>query len=131
MVRIAKGVTLVVGLGLSGRAICRHLSRLKIPFMVADTRAEPPGLDDFRSTHPGVAIHCGSLTLLDLRDVEEVVVSPGLDPRMPGLKELADQLNPRTGEPMVVGEMALFVRATNTPIAAITGSNAKSTVTTL
>ena len=131
MVQVAKGVTLVVGLGLSGRAICRHLSRLDVPYMVADTRAEPPGLDDFRAAHPGVEIHCGSLTELDLRDVEEVVVSPGLDPRMPGLKELADQLNPRTGEPMVVGEMALFVRAAKAPIAAITGSNAKSTVTTL
>jgi UDP-N-acetylmuramoylalanine--D-glutamate ligase len=50
---------------------------------------------------------------------------------MPGLKELADKLNPRTGEPMVVGEIALFVRAAKAPIAAITGSNAKSTVTTL
>ncbi|MGP9767592.1 UDP-N-acetylmuramoyl-L-alanine--D-glutamate ligase [Halomonas sp. AOP13-D3-9] len=131
MVQVAKGLTLVVGLGISGRAICRHLSRLKVPYMVADTRAEPPGLDDFKSSHPGVEVHCGPLTSLDLRDVEEVVVSPGLDPRMPGLKELADQLNPRTGEPRVVGEIALFVRAANAPIAAITGSNAKSTVTTL
>ena len=131
MVRVAKRLTLVVGLGVSGRAICRHLSRLNVPYMVADTRTEPPGLDDFRSAHPGIAIHCGSLTSLDLSDVEEVVISPGLDPRMPGLAALADQLNPRTGEPRVVGEMALFVRATNTPIAAITGSNAKSTVTTL
>lgn len=131
MVQVAKGLTLVVGLGISGRAICRHLSRLNVPYMVADTRAEPPGLDDFQAAHPGVEIHCGPLTSLDLRDVEEVVVSPGLDPRMPGLIELADQLNPRTGEPMVVGEIALFVRAANAPIAAITGSNAKSTVTTL
>ncbi|MBL1266839.1 MAG: UDP-N-acetylmuramoyl-L-alanine--D-glutamate ligase [Halomonas sp.] len=131
MVRVAKGLTLVVGLGLSGRAICRHLSRLKVPYMVADTRAEPPGLDDFKAAHPGVDIHCGPLSSLDLRDVEEVVISPGLDPRMPGLKELADQLNPRTGDPMVVGEIALFVRAANAPIAAITGSNAKSTVTSL
>ena len=131
MVRVAKGLTLVVGLGLSGRAICRHLSRLNVPYMVADTRDQPPGLDDFRTAHPGIEIHCGSLTLLDLQDVEEVVVSPGLDPRMPGLKEMADQINPRTGEPKVVGEIALFVRAANAPIAAITGSNAKSTVTTL
>lgn len=131
MVQVAKGLTLVVGLGLSGRAICRHLSRLNVPYMVADTRAEPPGLDDFRAAHPGIEIHCGPLTSLDLRDVEEVVVSPGLDPHMPGLKELANQLNPRTGEPRVVGEIALFVRAANAPIAAITGSNAKSTVTTL
>lgn len=131
MVQVAKGVTLVVGLGLSGRAICRHLSRLNTPYMVADTRSAPPGLDDFRTAHPGIDVHCGALTALDLRDVEEVVISPGLDPRMPGLKEIADQVNPRTGEPRVVGEMALFVRATKTPIAAITGSNAKSTVTTL
>lgn len=131
MVRVAKGLTLVVGLGVSGRAICRHLSRLAVPFMVADTRAEPPGLDDFQAAHPGVEVHCGALTALDLRDVKEVVVSPGLDPRMPGLAALAEQTNPHTGEPLVVGEIALFARAAKAPIAAITGSNAKSTVTTL
>ncbi|BBI50240.1 hypothetical protein HORIV_26610 [Vreelandella olivaria] len=116
MVRVAKGLTLVVGLGVSGRAICRHLSRLDVPYMVADTRAEPPGLKEFQAAHPGIEVHCGPLTLLNLQDVAEVVVSPGLDPRMPGLKELADQLNPRTGEPMVVGEIALFVRAAKAPL---------------
>lgn len=131
MDRVANGLTLVVGLGVSGRAICRHLSRLNVPYMVADTRAEPPGLDDFRAAHPAIDIYRGPLTALDLSDVTEVVVSPGLDPRMPGLKELADRLNPHTGEPMVVGEIALFVRAAKAPVAAITGSNAKSTVTTL
>ena len=65
MVKVPKGVTLVVGLGLSGRAICRHLARLGVPFMVADTREAPPGLDDFRAAHPGVATHCGPLTALD------------------------------------------------------------------
>jgi UDP-N-acetylmuramoylalanine--D-glutamate ligase len=69
--------------------------------------------------------------MLDLSQVEEVVVSPGIDPRTPGLGALADEINPHTGEPRVVGEIALFVRATAAPIAAITGSNAKSTVTTL
>lgn len=131
MVRVAKGLTLVVGLGLSGRAICRHLSRLNVPYMVADTRAVPPGLEDFRAAHPGVEIHCGSLTSLDLTDIREVVISPGLDPRMAGLEGLANRISPYTGEPMVVGEIALFSRAAKAPIAAITGSNAKSTVTTL
>ncbi|TVP50888.1 MAG: UDP-N-acetylmuramoyl-L-alanine--D-glutamate ligase [Halomonas sp.] len=131
MVRVAKGLTLVVGLGLSGRAICRHLTRLDVPYMVADTRAVPPGLDDFRAAHPGVEIYCGSLASLDLTDAHEVVISPGLDPRMAGLEGLAERLNPNTGEPMVVGEIALFARAASAPIAAITGSNAKSTVTTL
>lgn len=131
MVKVPKGVTLVVGLGISGRAICRHLERQRVPYMVADTRAVPPGMDDFHAAHSGVEIHCGPLTALDLSEVEEVVVSPGVDPRTPGLDALAGRLREATGEPLVIGEIALFVRAARAPIAAITGSNAKSTVTTL
>ncbi|MBB3231582.1 UDP-N-acetylmuramoyl-L-alanine--D-glutamate ligase [Halomonas stenophila] len=130
MVKVPKGMTLVVGLGVSGRAICRHLQRLGRPFMVVDTRAEPPGLEAFRDAHPGVAVHCGPLTDLDMGATREVVVSPGVDPRSPGLADLAGHRGPQ-GEPLVVGEMALFVRACRVPIAAITGANAKSTVTTL
>ncbi|KGE79590.1 UDP-N-acetylmuramoyl-L-alanine--D-glutamate ligase [Halomonas salina] len=130
MVKVPKGVTLVVGLGVSGRAICRHLQRLGRPFMVADTRAAPPGLDDFHAAHPGVAIHCGALTELDMEAAREIVVSPGVDPASPGLGALAGRLG-ESGEPLVVGEIALFVRAARAPIAAITGANAKSTVTTL
>ncbi|WP_280546709.1 MULTISPECIES: UDP-N-acetylmuramoyl-L-alanine--D-glutamate ligase [unclassified Halomonas] len=131
MVKVPKGTTLVVGLGLSGRAICRHLGRLGVPFMVADTRTTPPGLADFHAAHPGIEIHCGPLTGLDLSAVEEVVVSPGVDPHTPGLEALAGRTREATGEPALVGEIALFVRAARAPIAAITGSNAKSTVTTL
>lgn len=131
MVEVPQGMTLVVGLGISGRAICRHLSRLGIPFMVADTRSAPPGVDDFHAAHPGVAIHCGPLTALELSEVREVVLSPGVDPRTPGLESLHGRMSDVTGEPLVVGEIALFVRCCRAPIAAITGSNAKSTVTTL
>ncbi|MDW7747825.1 UDP-N-acetylmuramoyl-L-alanine--D-glutamate ligase [Halomonas sp.] len=131
MVKVPKGTTLVVGLGLSGRAICRHLDRLGVPFMVADTRAAPPGLAEFQAVHPGIEVHCGPLTDLDLAEVEEVVVSPGVEPHAPGLEALAGRIREATGEPLMVGEIALFVRAARAPIAAITGSNAKSTVTTL
>ncbi|CAM3981102.1 UDP-N-acetylmuramoyl-L-alanine--D-glutamate ligase [Vreelandella rituensis] len=131
MVKVPKGLTLVVGLGISGRAICRHLERCRVAFMVADTRVTPPGIDEFHAAHPGVKVHCGALSELDLSEVEEVVLSPGIDPMAPGLEVLAEQINPVTGEPRLVGEIALFVRAAKAPIAAITGSNAKSTVTTL
>lgn len=130
MPKVAKGETLVVGLGVSGRAICRHLAREGIPFMVADTREVPPGLDDFRAAHPDVALHCGALTALDMSEAQEIVVSPGVDPHTPGLGEMLERRR-AGGEPLVVGEIALFVRAARAPIAAITGSNAKSTVTTL
>ncbi|MBB3191607.1 UDP-N-acetylmuramoyl-L-alanine--D-glutamate ligase [Halomonas cerina] len=130
MIKVPKGVTLVVGLGVSGRAICRHLSRLGQPFMVADTRIEPPGLADFRAAYPDIAVHGGSLTDLDLSEAREVVVSPGVDPRTPGLDTLAGHTG-ENDEPRLVGEIALFIRAAQAPIAAITGANAKSTVTTL
>ncbi|MEQ5801749.1 UDP-N-acetylmuramoyl-L-alanine--D-glutamate ligase [Halomonas sp. H10-9-1] len=131
VIPVPPGTTLVVGLGLSGRAICRHLARRGVPFMVADTRQAPPGLDDFRATHPGVVVHLGPLEALDLEAAEEVVLSPGIDPHAPGLAAMAGRVNPATGEPRLVGEIALFVRAAQAPIVAITGSNAKSTVTTL
>lgn len=131
MPKVPRGVSLVVGLGISGRAICRHLSRQGVPFMVADTRSRPPGVEAFRAAYPDVALHCGPLAELDLSEAEEVVLSPGVDPRAPGLAELAGGARPATGAPRVVGEIALFVRACRSPIAAITGSNAKSTVTTL
>ncbi|GED22194.1 UDP-N-acetylmuramoyl-L-alanine--D-glutamate ligase [Halomonas halmophila] len=130
MVKVPEGVTLVVGLGISGRAICRHLERLGRPFMVADTRDRPPGLDAFRAAHPGVEVHCGALADVDMRAAREVVVSPGVDPRVAELAALDDCCS-ESGDPLVVGEMALFSRACRAPIAAITGSNAKSTVTTL
>ncbi|MGM0693149.1 MAG: UDP-N-acetylmuramoyl-L-alanine--D-glutamate ligase [Pseudomonadota bacterium] len=131
MVKVPKGGTLVVGLGVSGRAICRHLSRQGVPFMVADTRAVPPGIDEFRVAHPDTEVYCGALAGLDLAEAQEVVVSPGVDPHTPGLEALLGRTREATGEPVLVGEMALFVRAARAPIAAITGANAKSTVTTL
>lgn len=131
MEQVPTGMTVVLGLGVSGRAICRHLARNHVPFMVVDTRDEPPGLDAFYAAHPGVAVHCGPLTTVDFSQAHEVVISPGIDPHSPGLEALAKCYNSATGEPVMVGEIALFRRATSAPVAAITGSNAKSTVTTL
>ncbi|WP_249978782.1 UDP-N-acetylmuramoyl-L-alanine--D-glutamate ligase [Vreelandella olivaria] len=131
MVQVPSGMTVVVGLGVSGRAICRHLARNDTPFMVVDTRDVPPDLDAFCTAHPGIFVHCGPLTSVDFSHAHEVVISPGVDPRSPGLEEVAARQNSITGEPVLVGEMALFTRATKAPVAAITGSNAKSTVTTL
>ncbi|RUR42582.1 UDP-N-acetylmuramoyl-L-alanine--D-glutamate ligase [Vreelandella populi] len=131
MVRVPSGMTVVVGLGLSGRAICRHLARTGKPFIVADTRREPPGLETLYADYPGVEVYCGPLDELDFTDAYEVVLSPGVDPGSPGLKGLAERINPQTNEPVLIGETALFTRINQVPVAAITGSNAKSTVTTL
>lgn len=127
MNKVPHGVTLVVGLGISGRAICRHLSRVSCDFMAADTRAEPPGLESFSHEFPGVALYCGPLEQLDMSEAQEIVVSPGIAPDLPGLAAPEGA----SYRPPVIGEIALFMRACRAPVAAITGSNAKSTVTTL
>ncbi|GHA91026.1 UDP-N-acetylmuramoyl-L-alanine--D-glutamate ligase [Modicisalibacter luteus] len=128
---VARGQTLVVGLGVSGRAIARHLVREGASFTVADTRKIPPGLDEFRNEFPQVRVHCGPLSEIDLESFEEIVLSPGVDPRSPGLESFWERSRQQGSALSIVGEIALFTRACSAPIAAITGSNAKSTVTTL
>ncbi|MDW5378662.1 UDP-N-acetylmuramoyl-L-alanine--D-glutamate ligase [Halomonas sp. HP20-15] len=129
---VPQGYTLVVGLGVSGWAIARHLTRQALPFMIADTRESPSGLEAFQAAFPDVEIHCGSLDGLDPSQAEEIVVSPGVDPRSPGLARYWQAtLAGKPGKPRVIGEIALFARACRAPVAAITGANAKSTVTTL
>ncbi|WP_110655100.1 UDP-N-acetylmuramoyl-L-alanine--D-glutamate ligase [Salinicola halimionae] len=113
---------LVVGLGISGRAIARFLQQRGEHFVVADTRIEPPGIDAFREAYPDVEIHLGDLATLDLSAFAEIVVSPGVDLDKSGLNPVRDR---------IIGEISLFARHCEAPIVAITGSNAKSTVTTL
>lgn len=116
------GRRLVVGLGISGRAIARFLSARGESFAMADTRAEPPGVEAFRQRFPGVELHLGTLAALDLESFAEIVVSPGIDLERAGLLPMRHR---------VIGEIALFARYCRAPLVAITGSNAKSTVTTL
>ncbi|MEQ5767452.1 UDP-N-acetylmuramoyl-L-alanine--D-glutamate ligase [Halomonas sp. H33-56] len=124
-------LSVVVGLGLSGMAICRHLKREGRDFMVVDTREAPPGLDVFLADFPGVPVRLGPLDGLVLDDAREVILSPGIDPHQACFEAPARRIDPDTGEPRLVGEIALFRRACRAPLAAITGANAKSTVTTL
>ncbi len=119
--------SVVVGLGRSGMAIAEHLTRRDESFVMADTRERPPGLADFQRRYPNVDVHCGDLRQLDLQKAGRVIVSPGVDTRTPGLA--LPGLD-------VIGEIALFIealdeRAQRPTLIAITGSNAKSTVTTL
>lgn len=129
--QVPPGVTAVVGLGVSGMAICRHLQRLGRRFVVIDTRESPPGLEAFREQFATLPLRLGSLDGLDLSVAEEVVLSPGVDPHQAPFAALFAELSPHSGEPRLVGEIALFRRACRGRIAAITGANAKSTVTTL
>ncbi|MCY1518304.1 UDP-N-acetylmuramoylalanine--D-glutamate ligase [compost metagenome] len=116
---------IVVGLGKSGMSLVRFLARQGVPFAVADTRANPPELATLKSQFPQVEVRCGELDADFLSRASELYVSPGLALATPALQEAA-----RRGTKLS-GDIELFTRNAKAPIVAITGSNAKSTVTTL
>jgi UDP-N-acetylmuramoylalanine--D-glutamate ligase len=115
----------IVGLGKTGVACARYLQQQQIPFAAVDTRAEPAGLAQFKQEFPGVQVECGELQAATLQQAQHLVMSPGVDPRLPAIQRAVS-----SGVRMT-GDVDLFAKAARAPIVAITGSNAKSTVTTL
>ena len=116
---------IVVGLGKSGMSLVRHLARRGLPFAVADTRAAPPELETLRRDFPQIEVRCGALDVDFLCRASELLVSPGLALATPALQQAAAR------GVKLSGDIELFAREAKAPIVAITGSNAKSTVTTL
>jgi UDP-N-acetylmuramoylalanine--D-glutamate ligase len=116
---------IVVGLGKSGMSLVRFLARQGLPFAVVDTRANPPELATLRAQFPQVEVRCGELDVDYLCRASELLVSPGLAIATPALQAAAAR------GVKLSGDIDLFARYAKAPIIAITGSNAKSTVTTL
>ncbi len=116
---------IVVGLGKSGMSLVRFLARQGLRFAVCDTRENPPELASLRSEYPDIEVRCGALDADWLSRASELYVSPGLALSTPALQQAA-----AAGVKMS-GDIDLFARHARAPIVAITGSNAKSTVTTL
>ncbi len=119
------GTTLVVGLGKSGLSAARALKALGATVAVTDSRAEPPGLAALRAEFPDVPVHPGGFDPALFADAARLLVSPGVAVATPVIAAAAAR-----GVP-VWGDIELLARLTRLPIAAITGSNGKSTVTTL
>jgi len=120
-----KGITLVVGLGKSGLSAARALRSLGAAFAVTDSRADPPGLTALQAECPEVPLYLGGFDPAIFADATRLLVSPGVAVQTPVIAAAAAR-----GVP-VWGDIELLARLTQAPIAAITGSNGKSTVTTL
>lgn len=116
---------LVIGLGITGQSCLRYLLAQGEPVRVMDTRAQPPGLVETRQAFSSVPMHLGNWKEEWLEQARRLVVSPGIAISTP---VIARQI---AAGKEVVGDIELFARAAAQPVAAITGSNAKSTVTTL
>ncbi|KHN93466.1 UDP-N-acetylmuramoyl-L-alanine--D-glutamate ligase [Pectobacterium actinidiae] len=112
----------IIGLGLTGLScVDFFLARGVVP-RVVDTRISPPGLDKLPEQ---VERHLGSLNEDWLLSADLIVASPGVALATPILCDAAD------AGIEIVGDIELFCREAQAPIVAITGSNGKSTVTTL
>ncbi|SDU22247.1 UDP-N-acetylmuramoyl-L-alanine--D-glutamate ligase [Halopseudomonas salegens] len=116
---------IIVGLGSSGLAVARYLAGRGVPFAVCDTRSQPPGLEQLKRFAPMADLHLGELNAALLSTADELIVSPGIALSIPALQAA------KAAGVSLVGDIELFAREAKAPIVAITGSNAKSTVTTL
>ena len=115
----------VIGTGITGLSVARFLVQQQQAFVLLDTRASPPNLEKIKAEFPTIQLELGELDVQTLLHCEEIIVSPGISVETPAIAAAKN-----AGIP-VVGDIELFVRYANAPIVAITGSNAKSTVTTL
>ena len=115
----------VVGLGQTGLSCARYLSRCGETFMVADSRQNPPGLQQLQAECPGAKLELGEFREETFTHAAQLIVSPGVDQHHPVIRKAV-----ACGVP-VTGDVDIFAHAIDAPLVAITGSNAKSTVTTL
>lgn len=113
---------LILGLGQTGLSVLHYYLTRGITPVVMDTRACPPGAEQLPAN---IERHFGGLTLAALLNAELIIASPGVPLATPELQQaLAAGVE-------IIGDIELLVRATQAPIIAITGSNGKSTVTSL
>ena len=121
----AKQTELVFGLGKTGTSVARYLKRKGIAARFVDTRDEPPGVDELSELDPDAEIVLGKTSEKLLKDVSRIIVSPGVPDDEPLLHAA------RKAGIEIVSDIELFVQDADAPLVGVTGSNGKSTVTTL
>ncbi len=137
MMNYSGQTALVLGLGESGLAMARWLAHCGARVRVADTRAEPERLAPLRAEIVDAEFIAGEFNAALLNEVNFIALSPGLSPR----KELAEILPAAAAAGIPVwGEVELFAQALaalkqesdySPRVLAITGTNGKTTVTSL
>ena len=117
------GKDFVLGLGATGLSIARYLKRNDGDAVFYDSRDEPPGIDELKEIFPDAKVVLGSNRLPG--KIDRVIASPGIADN----DELLVKARKKKLE--VISDIELFACDATAPFVAITGSNGKSTVTTL
>lgn len=120
-----KKTTVIVGLGQTGYSCVQFLRAKGEIVRVLDSRENPPFLEQLKTEYPEVVVQLGPFKQNQLENAETVIVSPGISMQEP-IVQIAESQNIN-----IIGDIELFCQQVTAPIIAITGSNGKSTVTTL
>jgi UDP-N-acetylmuramoylalanine--D-glutamate ligase len=117
----------VLGLGITGLSLVRHLVRHGARVRVADTRVDPPNADALRRDFSGVPLETGPLTSRTFEGADLVAISPGVAKDQPSIEQAVSE------GAELAGDVELFARAlpAGQKVLAITGTNGKTTVTAL
>ena len=120
---------LVLGLGETGLSLVRWLSAQGARVRVADSRDHPPSLDMLQKEFPDADVRCGTFRNELIEGIELIAISPGVPLRDPFVAQAAAQ------GITIVGDIELFAMSLpknkRPKIMAITGSNGKTTVTSM
>jgi UDP-N-acetylmuramoylalanine--D-glutamate ligase len=118
-------LAVVAGLGKTGQSVIRYLLARGWSVAGTDTRSEPPGFAGLQAALPQVRFSNGRLDESLLEGAAMVVASPGLPQEDPFFAAA------RARGIEVIGDIELFARSGAGPVAGVTGTNGKSTVTSL
>jgi UDP-N-acetylmuramoylalanine--D-glutamate ligase len=117
--------SVVVGIGKTGASCLRYLSKRGVAVSATDTRRAPPGLAELGGLANSLDLRLGGFDLSLLEGASQLLMSPGVSLDEP----IALAARERGIE--VLGDVELFARYVHAPVIGITGTNGKSTVTSL
>ena len=117
--------TVIVGMGNTGISCARYLQGKEINFVMTDNRENPPLLNFIREQFPDVQLYIGSFDSAVLCKAKQILISPGVSLREPAVAEAINN------GVKICGDIEIFCQQAMAPVVAVTGSNGKSTVTTL
>lgn len=116
---------IVVGLGQTGMSAARFLQRCDIKFAMVDSRDKPPLLAEMQQQMPDTPLFTGGFKDAAFKVATHILISPGISLEEPVLvSALAKGV-------VLISDIDLFACVTDVPVIGITGSNGKSTVTTM
>ncbi|MFP4444881.1 MAG: UDP-N-acetylmuramoyl-L-alanine--D-glutamate ligase [Desulfosudaceae bacterium] len=126
MIEIRDKRFVVVGLGATGIAVARYLVKRGAHVTVTDRSPESElGESVGQARELGVTLDLGGHSDGVFQGVDYIIISPGVPPGLPPLRQAVEDGIP------VLGEIELAAAFMRKPLVAVTGTNGKTTVTTL